>query len=107
MTTPAQPARGCRRLAQNLTGAALATSAVLLPLAPVAGPRGLKAAATPDFAAPPTAGGAPWSRSQLLEQLGVRAWHAHGRQGRGVKVAVLDAGFRGYRAHLGSALPPH
>src|SRR5437016_4305533 len=104
MTTPAQPPCRCRRLARNLTGAALATCAVLLPLAPVVGPRGLKAAATPDSAAHPAGGGAPCSRSSLLEQLGVRAWHAHGRRGRGVKVAVLDCGFRGYRALLGSAL---
>jgi subtilisin family serine protease len=41
----------------------------------------------------------------LLEQLGVKPWHAAGYLGRGVKVAVLDSGFAGYRAHLGKALP--
>jgi hypothetical protein len=44
---------------------------------------------------------------ERLEQLGARAWHARGWTGRGVKVAVLDTGFRGYRAHLGHALPAH
>jgi subtilisin family serine protease len=44
-------------------------------------------------------------RSQHLAQLGVDRWHALGCSGRGVKVAILDSGFRGYRAHLGRALP--
>jgi subtilisin family serine protease len=36
----------------------------------------------------------------------VSAWHEAGSRGKGVKVAVLDSGFRGYKAHLGKALPP-
>jgi subtilisin family serine protease len=40
-----------------------------------------------------------------LEPLGVPAWHAAGHRGQGVKVAVLDSGFRGYRNALGRALP--
>jgi subtilisin family serine protease len=40
-----------------------------------------------------------------LEPLGVHAWHAAGQRGKGVKVAVLDSGFRGYRNALGKALP--
>jgi hypothetical protein len=44
-------------------------------------------------------------RQGLLAQLGVPAWHAAGFRGQGVRVAVLDSGFRGYRAHLGKALP--
>jgi subtilisin family serine protease len=40
-----------------------------------------------------------------LHQLGVDRWHAAGFRGRGVKIAVLDTGFRGYRSHLGQALP--
>jgi subtilisin family serine protease len=35
----------------------------------------------------------------------VDRWHGLGYRGQGVKVAVLDSGFRGYRAHLGGALP--
>jgi hypothetical protein len=46
-------------------------------------------------------------RAELLDQLGVRAWHAAGCQGQGIKVAVLDSGFHGYRAHLDKALPEH
>jgi hypothetical protein len=38
--------------------------------------------------------------------MGVRAWHSRGWRGRGLKVAVLDSGFHGYRTHLGAALPP-
>jgi hypothetical protein len=43
--------------------------------------------------------------SEVLERLGVAAWHARGWRGRGLKVAVLDSGFSGFRAHLGRALP--
>jgi subtilisin family serine protease len=46
-------------------------------------------------------------RAQILGQLGVDRWHQLGYRGRGVKVAVLDSGFRGYRAHLGTSLPAH
>jgi hypothetical protein len=44
-------------------------------------------------------------RADLLERLGVPAWHAQGWKGQGLKVAVLDSGFHGYQAHLGTALP--
>jgi subtilisin family serine protease len=37
--------------------------------------------------------------------LGATRWHVLGYRGQGVKIAVLDTGFRGYRAHLGRALP--
>lgn len=40
-----------------------------------------------------------------LAALGVDRWHARGIRGRGVKVAVLDTGFRGYRDALGKFLP--
>ncbi|MBY0228454.1 MAG: S8 family serine peptidase, partial [Gemmataceae bacterium] len=35
----------------------------------------------------------------------VRPWHAAGHKGKGVKVAILDSGFRGYRDALGKVLP--
>ncbi len=44
-------------------------------------------------------------RDELLERLGVIRWRAAGVRGAGVKVAVLDTGFRGYRAFLGTSLP--
>jgi subtilisin family serine protease len=40
-----------------------------------------------------------------LARLGVDRWHAAFQRGRGVKIAVLDSGFRGYRKFLGKALP--
>jgi Subtilase family len=55
----------------------------------------------------------PWQaerlarRAKLLAELGADRWHAAGYRGRGVKVAVLDTGFRGWRDHLGKALPTH
>src|SRR5262249_54023002 len=44
-------------------------------------------------------------RQQILARLGVERWHTAGHLGQGVKIAILDSGFRGYRAHLGTALP--
>src|SRR5437870_1429202 len=44
-------------------------------------------------------------RARLLARLGVDRWHAAGVRGQGVKVAVIDSGFRGWRAFLGHALP--
>jgi hypothetical protein len=44
-------------------------------------------------------------REDLLDRLGVPVWHARGWKGHGLKVAVLDSGFHGYQAHLGTALP--
>jgi subtilisin family serine protease len=41
-----------------------------------------------------------------LARLGADRWHAAGYRGQGVKIAVLDVGFRGYRKFLGTALPP-
>jgi subtilisin family serine protease len=46
------------------------------------------------------------ARPEVPDQLGVSRWHAAGIRGAGVKVAILDSGFRGYRAFLGSTLPP-
>jgi subtilisin family serine protease len=60
--------------------------------------------ATPDSALAGAAYPAQ-QRAQILTQLGVDRWHQLGYRGRGVKVAVLDSGFRGYRAHLGKTLP--
>jgi subtilisin family serine protease len=44
-------------------------------------------------------------RLECLIRLGVKAWHDAGWRGQGVKIAILDTGFRGYRAYLGRVLP--
>jgi hypothetical protein len=44
-------------------------------------------------------------RKRHLEKLGVPAWHEAGCRGRGIKVAIIDSGFRGYRDALGKVLP--
>ncbi len=44
-------------------------------------------------------------RAQHLARLGAARWHAEGTRGRGVKVAILDSGFRGWRDQLGKSLP--
>ena len=46
-------------------------------------------------------------RAQHLARLGVDRWHAAGYRGQGIKVAILDTGWRGYQIHLGGALPVH
>lgn len=64
--------------------------------------------ATPDCDAEdvdPTPAGQ--QREQVLHRLGVQRWHTAGYRGHGMKIAVLDTGFRGYQAHLGGALPQH
>ncbi len=40
-----------------------------------------------------------------LRRLGADRWQAAGALGQRLKIAVLDSGFRGYRAHLGKELP--
>jgi subtilisin family serine protease len=40
-----------------------------------------------------------------LTFLGVDRWHLCGYRGQGIKIAILDTGFRGYRAYLGNTLP--
>ncbi|MSQ93238.1 MAG: hypothetical protein EXR98_01635 [Gemmataceae bacterium] len=44
-------------------------------------------------------------RKAHLANLGVLHWHQDGRRGDGVKIAVLDSGFRDYRKFLGKGLP--
>ncbi|HEX5268909.1 MAG TPA: S8 family serine peptidase [Gemmataceae bacterium] len=44
-------------------------------------------------------------RARHLTELGVDRWLATGATGRGIKVAVLDSGLRGYKDQLGKALP--
>src|SRR5947208_3932634 len=74
-------------------------AAWLLPVALVG--LALPAPPRPSAAAEPAAG----ERAQLLARLGADRWHAAGARGRGVKVLVIDSGFRGWRSHLGSELP--
>jgi hypothetical protein len=47
----------------------------------------------------------PAQRDACLARLGVDRWHRAGQRGGGVKIAILDSGFRGYRDFLGTALP--
>ncbi len=58
---------------------------------------------TPEIAAP--AAEPLQARRQHLARLGADHWHQGGYLGQGIKVAILDSGFRGYGAYLGTALP--
>src|SRR6266496_3008169 len=42
---------------------------------------------------------------QHLLRLGIPSWHDYAYRGQGMKVAILDSGFRGYRSFLGKELP--
>ncbi len=44
--------------------------------------------------------------SEGVSTSGANIWHDEGLKGRGVKVAILDGGFNGYAALLGTELPP-
>jgi subtilisin family serine protease len=44
-------------------------------------------------------------RAECLRVLGAARWHELGFRGQGIKIAVLDSGFRGYRDFLGKGLP--
>lgn len=61
--------------------------------------------ATPDCEALPVDPFPSRERARHLATLGVERWHGRGYRGQGVKIAVLDSGFRGYRDQLGKALP--
>jgi subtilisin family serine protease len=56
---------------------------------------------------PPPPEGSLQARLNHLASLGVDRWHAAGFRGQGVKIAVLDTGFHGYKSFLGNALPAH
>jgi subtilisin family serine protease len=99
---------GLTRFSRARNAAALPAFAFLLLLLPV----GLRAAppasplkTSPTASTPATAEEVARERQQHLERFGVPAWHTAGYRGRGVRVAILDSGFRGYRDSLGKALP--
>lgn len=87
----------CLTLLSPITDSSKSSWKVALPVYPSAA-----AAAMPDLSkrvAPVT----PLTRH--LARLGVERWHTEGFQGQGVKIAVLDSGFRGYQEYLGKGLP--
>ena len=47
----------------------------------------------------------PAERAAHLAHLGAPDWNEAGFRGQGMKVLVLDTGFRGYKDHLGKSLP--
>jgi hypothetical protein len=93
------PRAHAHRFVRRLLLAAL-FAAFLVPVA-----RG--GSATPDSFTPSEPSDPQVLRARLLHDLNVSAWHEAGCRGRGLKVAVLDSGFHGYRLHLGKGLPDH
>jgi subtilisin family serine protease len=61
--------------------------------------------ATPDNGVPEPLAFPALERSKRLAALGVDQWHNHAQSGKGIKFAILDSGFRGYKDYLGKALP--
>jgi subtilisin family serine protease len=64
----------------------------------------------PAFLPPPAPVRADGGEDRLprhRRRLGVTEWHRAGYLGRGVKVAVLDGDFTGYKEQLGETLPAH
>jgi hypothetical protein len=84
-------------------GAALAGALLLgLIVAPL---RSAGEPTDPDTAVAVPSGSPALLRDQLFSRLGVDRWHQAGQRGRGLKVAVLDSGFRDWQAAQGKALP--
>jgi subtilisin family serine protease len=46
-----------------------------------------------------------FERKVHLANLGALRWHQQERRGQGIKIAILDSGFRDYRQFLGNGLP--
>jgi subtilisin family serine protease len=94
-----------KRIGRWLAVTGLLATCFLSPQAPVT-TTGARAAATPDSLAPlPDGEDSNQARADFLDHLGVALWHRQGVRGRGVKVAILDSGFRGYHAYLDHILP--
>ncbi|MGE3808743.1 MAG: S8 family serine peptidase [Gemmataceae bacterium] len=87
-----EPLRPWRRLAVLLVATALA--ATVLP-----GPQSVRSAEESSEEL------VQRERERILSAIGATRWHQAGFRGQGIKVAILDSGFRGYRDHLGKALP--
>jgi hypothetical protein len=68
----------------------------------VFGPHGLAPIATTQAA---RADETNRERASYLSVVGIERWHTQGFRGQDCKVAILDSGFRGYRAFLGKELP--
>ncbi len=95
------------RLLRSLTllapqGAVLSLALLLSPLLALVA---LAGTPVPEPARPAWQIQAEQLRSQHLARMGVDRWQSAGVRGKGVKIAVLDTGWRGYRDHLGKALP--
>jgi subtilisin family serine protease len=100
--------RGLGSLTGALLTVGLLAAAALLPHsgAPLAHSSFCVAAdATPDAEYVPFDPDPAGHRARLLGWMGASAWHEAGFRGKGLKVAVLDSGFAGYREQLGKALP--
>jgi Subtilase family len=105
---PWLPRIACLLVPLGLSG--LLALAAFLPGAGTYRPDGRNAGveeATPDSESLPLPGDPREQRAQHLARLGVSRWHTQGYRGKGVTIAILDSGFRGYQAHLGRALPAH
>src|SRR5207244_3182662 len=82
----------------------LATALLALSLVAVPAVRGADELA-PSRRPSPAEAALTAERAHHLSELGVDRWLSAGATGRGVKVAVLDSGLRGYKDQLGKALP--
>src|SRR5262245_20432132 len=100
MTWTAAPTRAPARLFTLLAGLLLTPAALAGP-ADEAPPR-----RAPETSGSPALNSSAGAVTRALALVGADRWHAAGYRGQGLTVAVLDSGFRGWRDHLGAALPP-
>ncbi len=80
---------------------------LLLPMAcaPTASPAGADDQAAQEHLTPARLEAPGVERKLHLANLGIDAWHQKNFRGQGVKIAILDSGFRDYRQFLGNGLP--
>src|SRR6516165_6387625 len=109
MQTPETRPQGLVLVRKPALLAGLVAWALLSPWSPAHGPatgarlaaaRFWGASSTPDSDTSAAEADPRAHRWRLLNALGVPSWHTAGHRGRGLKVAVLDSGFRGYKTHL-------
>jgi subtilisin family serine protease len=80
---------------------------LLLLIAPGCTPQAPPAAPAEHAAQEHVSTDVPLERKLHLAKLGVDRWQQKELRGQGVKIAILDSGFRDYRQFLGNGLPGH
>jgi hypothetical protein len=94
-----------RRFKATLPIAALESLAEHQAITYITRPQYLPRVTAPDRISTSDARGAGLVTTEALASLNAPAWHARNIKGRGIKIGIIDAGFLGYTALMGTELP--